>query len=174
MKDNCARFAGASRVAAAAALAAAVMQPADLCAEGVSGTIAYAAKAGPIIVAPQHAYLVAGPDEVSGKPIRRVVLSVAEVGPRIRACEAMSCADGGIGEGVTIDFDAGSRVNYWFVANGQRVQYSGSAELASLALTVNTPQRIAGRWDLDARAAGGPRIEVEFDAPLLRELERAR
>jgi hypothetical protein len=99
---------------------------------------------------------------------------VADVGSKIRACEAMGCADGGIGEGITIDLDAGSRLNYWFVANGQRVQYSGSAEPASLALTVNTPQRIAGRWDLDARAAGGPRIEVEFDAPLAKELKRAR
>jgi hypothetical protein len=174
MRENCVTLARASRVAAAAAVSGAVLQPAGLHAEGVSGTIAYASKAGPVVVAPQHAYLIAGPDEVSGKPIRRVVLSVADVGSKIRACEAMGCADGGIGEGITIDLDAGSRLNYWFVANGQRVQYSGSAEPASLALTVNTPQRIAGRWDLDARAAGGPRIEVEFDAPLAKELERAR
>jgi hypothetical protein len=39
---------------------------------------------------------------------------------------------------------------------------------------VNTPQRIAGRWDLDARAAGGPRIDVQFDAPLAKDLQRAR
>ena len=172
MRENCARVARACRVAAAVTVAAGL--PADLLAQGASGTIAYAANAGRVVVAPEHAYLVAGPDEVSGKPIRRVVLSVADVGSKIRACETMSCADGGIGDGVTIDFDAGSRVNYWFVANGQRVQYSGSAEPASLALAVNTPQRIAGRWDLDARAAGGPRIDVQFDAPLAKDLQRAR
>lgn len=174
MSEICVTSARASRVAPAAALAAAALLPAGLRAEGVSGTIAYAAKADTVVVAPQHAYLVAGPDEVSGKPIRRVVLSVTDVGSKIRACEAMSCADGSIGEGATIDLDAGSRINYWFVANGQRIQYSGSAEPASLVLTVNTPQRVAGRWDLDARAAGGPRVEVEFDAPLARDLKRAR
>jgi hypothetical protein len=157
-----------------AGVSVAAVLPADLRAEGASGTIAYAGKAGPVVVAPQHAYLVAGPDEVSGKPIRRVVLSVADVGSKIRDCEAMSCADGAIGDRVTIDFDAGSRVNYWFVANGQRIQYSGSAEPASLALAVNTLQRIVGRWDLDARGAGGPRIDVQFDAPLTKDLQRAR
>lgn len=172
MRENCARFARACRVVAAVAVAEGL--PADLHAQAASGTIAYAAKAGPVVVAPEHAYLVAGLDEVSGKPIRRVVLSVADVGSKIRACETMRCADGGVGDGVTIDFDAGSRVNWWFVANGQRVQYSGSAEPASLALAVNTPRRIAGRWDLDARAAGGPRIDVQFDAPLAKDFKRAR
>ena len=32
------------------------------------------------------------------------------------------CSDGGIEEGMTIDLDAGERVNYWFVANGQLVR----------------------------------------------------
>ena len=144
------------------------------CADGVSGSIAYQAKSGPIVVTPKYAYLVSGPDEVSGKPIRRVVLAVSDVAPKIRACEAMSCADGGLREGMTIDFDAGPRLNYWFVANDQRVQYSGTAEPASLQLVANAPQRLAGKWDLDGRAAGGPRIQIEFDAALLKEMKQAR
>jgi hypothetical protein len=143
------------------------------CADGVSGSIAYQAKSGPIVVTPKYAYLVSGPDEVSGKPIRRVVLAVADVAPKIQACAAMSCSDGGLREGMTIDFDAGPRLNYWLVANDQRVQYSGTAEPASLPLTVNTPQRLAGKWDLDGRAAGGPRIQIEFDAALLKEMKQA-
>jgi hypothetical protein len=143
-------------------------------ADGVTGSIAYQSKVGAIVVTPKYAYLVSGPDEVSGKPIRRVVLAVADVAAKIRACEAMSCSDGGLREGMTIDFDAGPRLNYWFVANDQRVQYSGTAEPASLRLAVNTPQRLAGRWDLDGRAAGGPLIQIEFDAPLLKEMKRPR
>jgi hypothetical protein len=158
-----------SGLAAALALACSTAR-----ADGVTGSIAYQAKSGPIVVTPKYAYLVSGPDEVSGKPIRRVVLAVADVAPKIRACAAMSCSDGGLSEGMTIDFDAGPRLNYWFVANDQRVQYSGTAEPASLRLAVDTPQRLAGKWDLDGRAAGGPRIQIEFDAPLLKEMKQAR
>ena len=102
----------------------------------------------------KHAYLVKGPDFVSGKTIRRVVLSVADVGPKLSACTTMSCSDGGITEGMTIDFDAVPRLNYWFVGNNQLVQYSGTAEPASLKLTADTPQRLAGKWDYDDSAAG--------------------
>jgi carbonic anhydrase/acetyltransferase-like protein (isoleucine patch superfamily) len=62
--------------------------------------------------------------------------------------------DGDIGEGMTIDFDVGSRLNFWFVGNNQLVQYSGSADPASLKLTTDTPQRLAGKWDFDGSAAG--------------------
>jgi hypothetical protein len=143
-------------------------------ADGASGTASYQAKSGPIVVTFKHAYLVRGPDEVSGKVIRRLVFSAADIAPKIRSCGAMSCADGGIGEGMTVDLDAGSRLNYWFVANDQRVQYSGTADPAALKLATDTPQRLAGKWDLDARAAGGPRVQLEFDAALLKEMKQAR
>ena len=29
---------------------------------------------------------------------------------------------------MTVDFDAGPRLNYWVVANGQKIQYSGTAK----------------------------------------------
>ena len=35
----------------------------------------------------------------------------------------MMCGDGDMSEGLTIDLDAGARINYWFVAEGQRVQF---------------------------------------------------
>jgi hypothetical protein len=143
-------------------------------ADGVNGTIGYQANNRAVVVTPRHAYLVSGPDEVSGRPIRRLVLSVADVGSKIRTCDAMSCADGGIGEGMTIDFDAGPRLNYWLVADDQRVQYSGTADLASFRASVNTPQKIAGRWDLDARAAGGPYIQLDLDVALTKAVKRAR
>ena len=136
------------------------------------GTITHAAKTGTVVVTVKNAYLMKGPDLVSGKTIRRIVLSTVDVLPALKTCENMMCADGGIEEGMTIDLDAGERVNYWFVANGQRVQYSGTADPASLKLTSNTPQRAAGSWSLDGRKGGGPLIQVEFDATLVKELKK--
>ena len=40
--------------------------------------------------------------------------------------------------------------------NDQRVQHSGTAAPESLKLTTDTPQRVAGTWDLDARGSGDP------------------
>jgi hypothetical protein len=156
-------------VAAAIALASA---PAD--AGEAKGTITYQTKAGTIVVTIRHAYLVKGPDVVSGKTIRRVVLSVADVAAKLSACGTMMCSDGDITEGMTIDFDAGPRLNYWFVGNNQLVQYSGTAEPASVKLTADTPQRLAGRGDFDQSAAGGPRVQIEFDAPLVKEVSKLR
>ena len=138
------------------------------------GTITYKGKSGAIVVMVKHAYLVKGPDVVSGKTIRRVVLSVADVAAKLGACGTMLCSDGDITEGMTIDFDAGPRLNYWFVGNNQLVQYSGTAEPASLELTADTPQRLAGKWDFDGSAAGGPRVQIEFDAPLVKEVTKVR
>ena len=138
------------------------------------GTITYKSKAGAIVVTIKNAYLVKGPDVVTGKTIRRVVLSVADIAPRLGACGTMLCSDGDIGEGMTIDFDAGPRLNYWFVGNNQLVQYSGTADPAPLKLTADTPQRLAGKWDIDESAAGGPRMQIEFDAPLVKEVTKLR
>ena len=138
------------------------------------GTLTFQSKSGPVVVAIAHAYLVKGPDLVTGKTIRRVVLSSADVAAALKSCATMMCSDGGIGEGMTIDLDAGPRINYWAVGNDQRVQHSGTAAPESLKLTTDTPQRVAGTWDLDARGSGGPLIKVEFDAALVKELKTAR
>ncbi|MDQ6916546.1 MAG: hypothetical protein M3023_01850 [Pseudomonadota bacterium] len=137
-----------------------------------AGTVTYNPKSGALVVTIKHAYLVTGPDFVSRKTIRRVVLSVADVGAKLAACETMSCSDGGIAEGMTLDFDGGPRINYWFVGNRQLVQYSGTADPASLKLTADTGTRIAGKWELDASGAGGPRVQIEFDAPLVKEITK--
>jgi hypothetical protein len=155
-------------------VAAIVFASASAIAGDAKGTITYKGKAGEIVVTVKHAYLVKGPDVVSGKTIRRVVLSVADVGAKLAACGTMMCSDGDITEGMTIDFDAGPRLNFWFVGNNQLVQYSGTAEPASLKLTADTPQRLAGKWDFDGSAAGGPRVQIEFDAPLVKEVTKLR
>lgn len=136
------------------------------------GTLTYEAKSGPVVVTVKHAYLFKGPDVVSGATIRRLVLSTVDVSAKLKACQTMMCSDGGIGEGMTVDFDAGRRLNYWFVANGQLVQYSGTAELTSAKLTADAPDRLAGALSLDGRKAGGPLVQVEFDARLVKEVKK--
>jgi hypothetical protein len=164
---------GRHRLLAVAAVAAAfVAGPAN--ADPASGTISLASRAGPVTVTVKHAYLVIGPDEVSGKPTRRLVLAAADVSSKIRSCAAMSCSDGDLREGMTIDLDSGARLNYWVVANDQRVQYSGAAKPASLKLTTDTSQRVAGTLAIDDSAAGGAKSAVQFDASLLKEFSKAR
>jgi len=75
----------------------------------------------------KYVYLVKGPD-YSSKIIRELVFSPTDISAKIQACADPSCVRGGLNEGMTVDFDAGSRLNYWVVMNGQRVQYSGTAD----------------------------------------------
>jgi hypothetical protein len=161
------------RLAVVLALAVSLAPAAGAEPGAATGSISYQSKAGLITVWPKYAYLVKGPDTVTGNTVRRVVLSVTDLAPRLRTCATMMCGDGDMNEGLTIDLDAGPRINYWFVANGQRVQYSGTAEPSSLQLSSNTDQRVAGAWRLDARPAGGPQVQIEFDAALLKVFAKA-
>jgi hypothetical protein len=124
------------------------------------------------VVTFKHAYLMKGPDPVTNKVIRRLVLSVVDVSAALKGCATMMCSDGGIEEGMTVDFDAGPRLNYWFVANGQRIQYSGTAEPSVAKLTTDAPGRLAGTLKIDGRSAGGPLVDVTFDAALVKELKK--
>jgi hypothetical protein len=164
---------GSCNVAAWAACAA-IVASGPAIADGASGTIAYQGKSGPIVINVKNVYLVRGPDAVSGKPIRRLVFSTADVGGKIKACAAMACSDGDLREGMTRDLDAGPRLNYWFVANDQLVQYSGTATQDTLKFATDTPQRVAGKLTIDDSKAGGARASVEFDATLLKEFAKGR
>jgi len=143
-------------------------------ADPATGTISYQSKAGSIVVEVKNVYLVKGPDEVSGKIIRRLVFSSTDLNAKIEACAEMSCADGNLTEGLTVDFDAGPRINYWFVGNGQRVQYSGTAKPEAARLAVDTPNRLAGKLSLDDSGAGGVKASIDFNATLLKEFTKVR
>ena len=160
-----------TRAAGIVALAFAV----DAAADGIAtGTVTYKAKVGVVKMQPRFAYLVRGPDVVdNSRIIRRLILSATDVGPRIAGCKTMMCTGADLDSGMTVDLDAGPRLGYWVVLNGQRVQYSGTARPATLSLTTDTPTRLAGKLVLDDSAAGGPQVDVEFDAQLLGEMKRA-
>ena len=139
------------------------------------GSLTYQAKAGPITMTPKFVYLVKGPDAVdTNMIIRHVIFSATDLGAKIAACNTMSCTNSNLGNGMTVDLDAGPRLNYWVVLNDQRVQYSGTARPAALVLTTNTPARLAGKLSIDDAAAGGPKVDIEFDVPLSKEMKQPR
>ncbi len=134
-------------------------------AEPGSGTINYQSKAGPIVINAAHVYLIKGPDAVSGKTIRELVIAPSDIGAKLKACATFSCVSGLLNEGMTVDFDAGPRLNYWVVANGQKVQYSGTAKPdESLKLTTDTADQLAGTLTIDDSKAGGAKVSIKFDA----------
>jgi hypothetical protein len=136
---------------------------------GATGTVVY--KGTTVVI--RYAWLVRGPDAVDPKKvIRRVVLSPTDIGEKIRSCAKMSCSDGDLREGMTVDFDAGPRLNYWVVMNDQRVQYSGTARAETFTVRADGPGKIAGRLSIDDSRAGGAVVEVDFDAALVKEFSK--
>jgi hypothetical protein len=119
----------------------------------------------------KHAYLVQTPDAMSGKPLRRLILSPKDIGGKIESCAKMSCVDGDLDDGIELDFVDGPRLNYWLVMNGQKVQYSGTEPKESLSATANDAKKVAGTLRFDKTGSGGPKVDVTFDAPFGKELK---
>jgi hypothetical protein len=156
-----------------ALVAAAAFFPAAATADPASGTINYQSKTGPIVVNVANVYLVKGPDAVSGKTIRQLIFTLADVGAKLQTCASMMCASGSVTEGMTVDFDVGPRLNYWVVGNGQKVQYSGTAKPdETLKLTADSAQRLAGTLTIDDGAMGGAKVNVKFDATLVKQFAK--
>ena len=153
--------------------AAAALVSAAASAEPASGTINYQSKAGAIVINVANVYLVKGPDAVSGKTIRQLVFAPADIGAKLQACATLSCVSGHLNEGMTVDFDASPRLNYWVVANGQKVQYSGTAKPdETLKLTADTAEHLAGTLTIDDSKAGGAKVSVKFDAKTTKQFSK--
>jgi hypothetical protein len=141
-------------------------------ADSASGTVTYQSKSGPIVVNVKNVYLVKGPNSMDKKIIRRLIFTSADLGAKIKACAEMSCSDNDLREGLEVDLVGGPRMNYWFVGNDQRVQYSGTAPPELLKLTTDTPQRLAGKLSIDDSKAGGAKVAIDFDATMLKEFSK--
>ena len=121
----------------------------------------------------QYVYLVKGPDDMS-TTIRELVFSPTDLAAKIQACTTLSCVSGELGEGMTVDFDAGPRLNYWVVADGQRVQHSGTVKPSAFTASADEPDRLAGSLTFDDSASGGGKLDVTFDAALVKEFKTTR
>ncbi len=118
----------------------------------------------------KFAYLVKGPDAVDpSNKIRRLIFSGTDLGPKLKACTKMSCTDSAVTEGMTVDLNGGPRINYWVALKGGLVQYSGTVEPSALKTKIDEPAKLAGTLTIDDAAADGAKVEVEFDAALLKE-----
>ena len=97
----------------------------------------------------------------------------ADIGAKLQSCATISCVSGNLMDGMTVDFDAGPRLNYWVVANGQKIQYSGTAKPdAAVKLTADTAERLAGTLTIDYSKAGGAKVDVTFDAKTLKQFAK--
>jgi len=131
-----------------------------------TGSVAYKGRTANL----KFAYLVKGPDEVSKQTIRRLILSATDLSAKIVACTKMSCTDSNLTDGLSINFDSGPRLNYWVVLNDQKIQYSGTLKPEVLKTTASDAKRMAGKLSFDDAAAGGPKVDVDFDAALIKEV----
>ena len=154
------------RLFAVAVGAALAIAPLLAAASDAKGTLAYKTRTADL----KYAYLVKGPDAVSKQTIRRLILSATDLGAKIAACKTMSCTDSDLNEGLSVNFDSGPRLNYWMVLNGQKIQYSGTLKPEVLKTTANDAKRIAGKLTFDDAGAGGPKVDIEFDATLTKEV----
>lgn len=134
------------------------------------GTLSYKDRS----VALRYAYLIKGPDAVDPKRIiRRLILSRDDLAGTISGCKTMSCVDSAMTEGIQVDFDTGPRLKYWVTLNGGLLQYSGSAQSSAAKVAGGDAGRLAGTLSIDDTPSGGPKLEVEFAATLLKEITAA-
>jgi hypothetical protein len=151
------------------AVVSAILSGAEPAADEAKGTLAYKAKAKDYAVDLRYAYLIKVPDALNPKEmVRRLVFTPRDIGPDIKACTVAGCVDGSLSDSLHVDLST-PFLPYWMVLDDQRLQHSGPANLAAMKLTTDTPTRIAGQLTFDATKGGGPKVDVSFDAVLLKE-----
>jgi len=144
-------------------------------AEKAKGSLTYKGPKKTFTLALKHAYLVKGPDMFDeSKTVRRLVLTGDDFSASINKAEALGGFDGDLKEGMIVELADGPRLNYWVVLNGQLVQYSGMVEPSAMAASTDKPDYLKGKLAFDDMSAGGAKVSVEFDAPLLKSFTKAR
>jgi hypothetical protein len=135
------------------------------------GTLVYKTRSATL----KYAWLVKGPyAEDPSKTVRRLILSAKDISAELQACKTIMCADGQVTEGMTVDFDVSRRLNYWVGLNDQKVQYSGTVTPDAFAARANDGGHLAGKLVIDDVAAGGPKIDAEFNVTLFKEFKPDR
>jgi hypothetical protein len=144
-------------------------------ADKAKGNLTYRGPKKTFTVALTHAYLVKGPDTFEkGRIIRRLVFTTSDFSAAIKGEDALNGFDGKLMEGMIVELVDGPRLNYWVVLNNQLVQSSGVVEPTAFKATTDTPEHLAGRLLFDDSKSDGPKVDVEFDAPLLKTFTKAR
>lgn len=128
------------------------------------GTVRYKDKT----VTLRHAYLIAGDNY--GSKVRKVILSAVDIKDKIAGASSLMSAGAKLREGISFELDESVPfVGYWMAIADQSMQISAPLEPKLFATTASTPQRVAGKVSFDQSGSGGPKVEAEFDASLLKE-----
>jgi hypothetical protein len=136
-----------------------------------NGTLVYKTRSATL----KYAWLVKGPYlEDPSKTVRRLILSAKDISAELQACKTIMCADGQVTEGMTVDFDVSPRLNYWIALDSQKQQYAGTVTPDAFAARASDAGHLAGNLAIDDVAAGGPRINVEFDVTVFKEFRPGR
>ena len=130
-----------------------------------NGTIAHKGKT----VVLKHAYYVTGTN--MGFPLRQVVLSATDIGPAMAADDSLLTAGNRLREGIIVYIDEGKMLRYWMAISDQTEQVSTMFPAKEFTATANDAKRVAGKLAFDHTRSGGPKVDVEFDARLLKEFE---
>jgi len=132
--------------------------------DSAKGKLTVETESKPASVELAHAYLVTGPESYgSTKIVRRIVFTVADERSTIEACTDASCAKLSTRDGMTLDLGEGSTVDWWVHVHS--TQYSGTLPASAFKLSTDTPERVAGTFDLGSQGAMGV---IVFDAPFVR------
>ena len=141
-------------------------------AQSATGEVVYVTKNKPVNLTVTSGQYLTGPDEMeAAKTIRRLLFTSSDITTKVKTCKTLKCLDSEF-IGLQVDITDGPRLLYWLVLNNQLVQYSGTAQPETLALTQNSPTHLAGSLAIDDSKAGGPKIDIKFDLNLNRAFEK--
>lgn len=160
------RYIAATTLFALGLVAAAV--PA-LAADTAKGSLKMTAAGNPVSIAIHHVYYITGPDSFAPKQTtRRLIFATQDTRAAIDACATASCAMTSIGDGMTVELEVDTPMARWWV-HLPRAQQSGMGNASMLALTTDTPQRVAGTLTIQSL---GVDTRISFDAELIRAFDQ--
>lgn len=141
-----------------------------LAADTAKGTLKMTPDGKPAInIAINHVYYITGPDSFAPKQnTRRLIFATQDTRDAIDACDNASCAMSSIGDGMTVELEADTPMARWWVHLPLN-QQSGMSNASMLALTTDTPERVAGTLTINSL---GVDTRIAFDAGLAKAFDK--